>query len=494
MSVPPDQMTADVNADGSLNSTGYGYYNPNNRELYDNVAGAIGEESMLEQMGGDWRDDAAYANWNQGAYDQSLVDSGVTLPDGSPSNPAAIGYTGGTASEINAAGVDYVNNRAGAVSAPAATPDPAAATVPGLLTADQPYDAADITRNQFPFTGIEGDAATDMTNLLASDSPYMESARTAGLQFANERGLLNSSMAGQASEKAAIDASMPIVQMQANERSQARQNLWQSGEAELARSHDVVMNNLDADNRARLIDLEQGWNAIIRSNENMTNFYTQGIESLGDILSSDLTPEQFDNAINEFLGYTDLNGAHHPGTLETGLDFINNVNQVDTNSFFSPGESPVAPGGSPAPAPTAPTTGGLIDPTNPTVNPYADTQRATDQAVNAGADAMDYSPYQGMDPRAVELAARYVSRNFASQNPDPRYDSMWDDPAAVVDMFNTDVDFRTAVFDAAQEYAHFDDRNYQSMNDYYDQFLSSQWNNAPRSAFSSIGENAARYI
>jgi hypothetical protein len=47
--------------------------------------------------------------------------------------------------------------------------------------------------------------------LLAADSPYMQAAKQAGLEYAAKRGLLNSSIAGGASQKAAIEASNPIV-------------------------------------------------------------------------------------------------------------------------------------------------------------------------------------------------------------------------------------------------------------------------------------------
>lgn len=50
-----------------------------------------------------------------------------------------------------------------------------------------------------------------MERLLASDSPYLERARTRGLQFANRRGLANSSIAAGATEGAAIEAALPIA-------------------------------------------------------------------------------------------------------------------------------------------------------------------------------------------------------------------------------------------------------------------------------------------
>jgi hypothetical protein len=54
-----------------------------------------------------------------------------------------------------------------------------------------------------------------LTNLLAQDNPYMQRAATSAMQFANNRGLLNSSIAATAGQAAAIDAAMPIAQADA---------------------------------------------------------------------------------------------------------------------------------------------------------------------------------------------------------------------------------------------------------------------------------------
>tara|TARA_Y100000310_G_scaffold231079_1_gene233607 strand:+ start:1949 stop:2452 length:504 start_codon:yes stop_codon:yes gene_type:complete len=66
-----------------------------------------------------------------------------------------------------------------------------------------------------------------VTELTKSDSPYMTAARTRGIQSANRRGLLNSSIAGQAGEKAAIDAALPIASQTASQINQT--NLAQMG-------------------------------------------------------------------------------------------------------------------------------------------------------------------------------------------------------------------------------------------------------------------------
>lgn len=54
-----------------------------------------------------------------------------------------------------------------------------------------------------------------LNGLLASNSPYMDQARRSGLNTANDRGLLNSSIAAGNSMSAAIAAGMPIAQADA---------------------------------------------------------------------------------------------------------------------------------------------------------------------------------------------------------------------------------------------------------------------------------------
>ena len=55
-----------------------------------------------------------------------------------------------------------------------------------------------------------------LSGLLANESSYMLSARTKAQQQANQRGLLNSTMAATAGEKAAIETALPIAQQDAS--------------------------------------------------------------------------------------------------------------------------------------------------------------------------------------------------------------------------------------------------------------------------------------
>lgn len=87
----------------------------------------------------------------------------------------------------------------GATEAPA--PNPVAATY-------QPAQLGNPTQwNVTPEQTVEG----RIDKILNTESPIIQMARTRSKQAANERGLLNTSMAVQAGEAAAYDAAMPIA-------------------------------------------------------------------------------------------------------------------------------------------------------------------------------------------------------------------------------------------------------------------------------------------
>lgn len=55
-------------------------------------------------------------------------------------------------------------------------------------------------------------AMNSLDQVLSSDSPYIQNARRRGLETAAARGGINSSIAAGASERAAIEGAMPLVQ------------------------------------------------------------------------------------------------------------------------------------------------------------------------------------------------------------------------------------------------------------------------------------------
>lgn len=70
--------------------------------------------------------------------------------------------------------------------------------------------------------------ANQLNNLLSSDSAYIKNARLRGKEYANSRGMLNSSIAAGASERAALEAAMPIAQSDADVYRTANQGNFES--------------------------------------------------------------------------------------------------------------------------------------------------------------------------------------------------------------------------------------------------------------------------
>jgi hypothetical protein len=99
---------------------------------------------------------------------------------------------------------------------PPATPQavaPPAAAPTGIAPITQPTPELPAVQD----TGV----ASRIAALTSEDSPLMKQARTAGLQQANARGVLNSSIAAGASENEAIRAAAPIAQQEATQAQQS---------------------------------------------------------------------------------------------------------------------------------------------------------------------------------------------------------------------------------------------------------------------------------
>lgn len=86
----------------------------------------------------------------------------------------------------------------------------------------------------------------NMNNLLDSESRYIQNARRRGLEQANNRGMLNSSIAAGASERSAIEAAQPILNNIMGLTSQRESQANQSLEAQRDRQFQSEFALLDA--------------------------------------------------------------------------------------------------------------------------------------------------------------------------------------------------------------------------------------------------------
>ena len=93
-----------------------------------------------------------------------------------------------------------------------------------------------------------------MSGLLADNGKYMQAARSRAAETANSRGLLNSSMAVGAGERAAIESAMPIAQQDAGTYSQRALANMSAGNQKrrfnAGNQQQMTLNNVKAQNQA----------------------------------------------------------------------------------------------------------------------------------------------------------------------------------------------------------------------------------------------------
>jgi len=88
-------------------------------------------------------------------------------------------------------------------------PDTAKYNAPSLTD-----PSADLAETKAPTNYVDPATATvegRMNNMLSKDSDYIKSAQADAMKTANQRGLINTSMAATAGTKAAIDSALPIA-------------------------------------------------------------------------------------------------------------------------------------------------------------------------------------------------------------------------------------------------------------------------------------------
>ena len=182
-----------------------------------------------------------------------------------------------------------------------------------------------------------------LDSLLAKDSAYTNRARAGAMQTANKRGLLNSSMAAGAGEAAAIDAALPIANADAQVyQNAAKDNQTVTNDALKFNSdamNQFAMQGLRGEQSKELADIEAGYKTLMQTNDSAGKLYQQTIDSIQRILTSDMTQEAKQSAVNSS---TQL--------LKGGMNVIGKVSNLDLTSLLN--FSDVASGA----APTAPST------------------------------------------------------------------------------------------------------------------------------------------
>lgn len=112
------------------------------------------------------------------------------------------------------------------------------------------------------YTRTVGDnelATNRLNQITAQDSPYMQNAARRGLEVANRRGLLNSSIASGSSQRAALEAATPLAMQEAAAFQTAQQENLASMNANLQQTRSIANDMLGQ--QRQLSDNESGRSA-----------------------------------------------------------------------------------------------------------------------------------------------------------------------------------------------------------------------------------------
>lgn len=167
-----------------------------------------------------------------------------------------------------------------------------------------------------PYARRDDSVVSALTRLTSQDSPLMRQAQTSGLQKANQRGLLNSSMAVQAAEDAAYAAAVPVA----------------SQEAAQASSENLA--NLDASTRLRLQQLsDAGQMDRLTASINATNTQQQ------NEIAYQTAMKQLDRSLQEKLAKMNLDETQRASAAQSVLAsqelYNNRVNNIMANTSLS---------------------------------------------------------------------------------------------------------------------------------------------------------------
>lgn len=131
------------------------------------------------------------------------------------------------------------------------------------------YDAQGIWHNE------DANVETKLNGLLSKNTPYMQQATTQGLQFANKRGLLNSSIAAGAVDTSRINAALPIASQDSTQINQTNNNQMGIDSTEKIAGMNIASNDREKAEAAATAG-EQNYASLlanITNNENIPSDY-----------------------------------------------------------------------------------------------------------------------------------------------------------------------------------------------------------------------------
>jgi len=166
--------------------------------------------------------------------------------------------------------------------------------------------------------------SSQLNDLLGQDSPLMQRAQAHAMEMANNRGLVNSSMATQAGQSAMIDAAMPIAQGNAN-------TYLQHSLADQSAANQMAMANMSAQNQAGIARMQsqygllgQGMNAALYGVQNDANraLQWQQMQMNQNQFNSNLDNNQF-NQYGNWMQQILMNPNLDQTGKQNAMDWLN---------------------------------------------------------------------------------------------------------------------------------------------------------------------------
>lgn len=269
------------------------------------------------------------------------------------------------------------------VKAPAAaSPAPTTVEAPSYT----PKNAQASTYTATPYkVEPQGLVQNHLKNIIADDSPLMQQASRIASQKANERGLVNSSMAVGAAQDAVIGQAMPIAQADAatydramtntaNQQNAASQfnanvntnvslaNQAAANEAlksqqqgtialtdrKMTNDVNVALANLDAQTKLALTTMDNRTRSLLQSNQSASNAYVQTIQNINQIQNNpQLDGAAKQSAINnqlELLRQQMRQIMSQDSTARATLAYPQELTDLRIDDYFQTvGEAPAPP-------------------------------------------------------------------------------------------------------------------------------------------------------
>jgi len=203
--------------------------------------------------------------------------------------------------------------------------------------------------------------AGQVESIVNKDSPLMQTARTNAMRIMNKRGILNSTMAGQAGEQAVIESALPIAQQDADiygrnkmfnaetgnraneftasqtnqaalqERSGQQQIELQDNSAridtamqKLIGEQETGLQNLRGEQARDIANIEANYRNILQASDSATTYFSNTADGITAILANaDIPAQQKQQLIDKQVQL-----------LESGLSVIGGISNLDLNALL----------------------------------------------------------------------------------------------------------------------------------------------------------------